>query len=120
MCLFLQINLKTGVPPECSEETCTAGAGTLLIEFGILGKLLDDPSFESLARDTVNALWKLRAKETGLLGLLSSYTFSRSCFAYANLLIQNTVISMKPIQIIALFHFIINSLLHAKRYNDYE
>jgi len=49
-------------------ETCTAGAGTMLLEFGILSRLLGDPVFENLARKAVAALWKHRSRETGLLG----------------------------------------------------
>ena len=50
------------------KETCTAGAGTMLLEFGILSRLLGDPVFENLARKAVAALWKHRSRETGLLG----------------------------------------------------
>ena len=50
------------------KETCTAGAGTMLLEFGILSRLLGDPVFENLARKAVAALWKYRSRETGLLG----------------------------------------------------
>lgn len=49
-------------------ETCTAGAGTMVLEFGILSRLLGDPVFENLARKAVAALWKHRSQETGLLG----------------------------------------------------
>lgn len=50
------------------KETCTAGAGTVLLEFGILSRLLGDPTFENLARKAVAALWKYRSMETGLFG----------------------------------------------------
>ena len=50
------------------KETCTAGAGTVLLEFGILSRLLGDPTFENLARKAVGSLWKHRSMETGLLG----------------------------------------------------
>ena len=50
------------------KETCTAGAGTMLLEFGILSRLLGDPVFENLARKAVAALWKYRSQKTGLLG----------------------------------------------------
>lgn len=63
-----QVNLKTGVPPDSNNETCTAGAGSLLVEFGILSRLLGDSTFEWVARRAVKALWSLRSNDTGLLG----------------------------------------------------
>lgn len=66
--LPLQVNLKTGVPPDSNNETCTAGAGSLLVEFGILSRLLGDSTFEWVARRAVKALWNLRSNDTGLLG----------------------------------------------------
>ncbi|KAG8516849.1 ER degradation-enhancing alpha-mannosidase-like protein 1, partial [Galemys pyrenaicus] len=65
---YPRVNLKTGVPPDSNNETCTAGAGSLLLEFGILSRLLGDPTFEWVARRAVKALWALRSNETGLLG----------------------------------------------------
>ncbi len=59
-----------GVPWDTINETCTAGAGSLLLEFGVLSRLLRDPTFEGLARRTNRALWKLRDPDTGLVGPL--------------------------------------------------
>lgn len=67
------MNLKTGVPDDCINETCTAGAGSLLVEFGILSRLIGDSTFEWVARRAVRALWSLRNNETGLLGMYSFY-----------------------------------------------
>lgn len=64
-----QVNLKNGVPPDSVNETCTAGAGSLLVEFGILSRLIGDSTFEWVARRAVRALWNLRSNETGLLGM---------------------------------------------------
>lgn len=69
---YLQVNLKTGVPPDGINETCTAGAGSLLVEFGILSRLIGDSTFEWVARRAVRALWSLRNNETGLLGMYNS------------------------------------------------
>lgn len=66
-----QVNLKTGVPPDSNNETCTAGAGSLLVEFGILSRLLGDSTFEWVARRAVKALWSLRSNDTGLLGVVA-------------------------------------------------
>ena len=68
MALWLQVNLMKGVPPDSVNETCTAGAGSLLVEFGILSRLIGDSTFEWVARRAVRALWSLRSNETGLLG----------------------------------------------------
>lgn len=68
-----QVNLKTGVPPDSRNETCTAGAGSLLVEFGILSRLLGDSTFEWVARRAVKALWNLRSNDTGLLGVVHCF-----------------------------------------------
>ncbi|XP_068598885.1 ER degradation-enhancing alpha-mannosidase-like protein 1 [Brachionichthys hirsutus] len=65
---YPRVNLKTGVPADSINETCTAGAGSLLVEFGILSRLIGDSTFEWVARRAVRALWSLRNNETGLLG----------------------------------------------------
>ncbi|XP_022668483.1 ER degradation-enhancing alpha-mannosidase-like protein 1 isoform X3 [Varroa destructor] len=65
---FPRVNLLTGVPRNCSTETCTAGAGSLLLEFGVLTRLTGDFVFESVARRAMEALWLRRNKDTGLLG----------------------------------------------------
>uniref|UniRef100_A0A087X2J9 alpha-1,2-Mannosidase n=1 Tax=Poecilia formosa TaxID=48698 RepID=A0A087X2J9_POEFO len=64
---YPRVNLKTGVPQDGVNETCTAGAGSLLVEFGILSRLIGDSTFEWVARRAVRALWNLRSNETGLL-----------------------------------------------------
>eukprot|EP00794_Sanderia_malayensis_P005986 gene5986-6682_t len=63
-----RVNLRHGVLPGCSKETCTAGAGTLVLEFGILGRLLGDPTLEKTARRALESLWNLRSNSTGLFG----------------------------------------------------
>ncbi|XP_071984005.1 ER degradation-enhancing alpha-mannosidase-like protein 1 [Engystomops pustulosus] len=65
---YPRVNLQKGVPPHSLNETCTAGAGSLLVEFGILSRLLGDSTFEWVARRAVRALWSLRNNNTGLLG----------------------------------------------------
>ncbi|ELU08304.1 hypothetical protein CAPTEDRAFT_106603 [Capitella teleta] len=63
-----RVNLKDGVPLNCINETCTSGAGTLLLEFGLLSRLLDDPVYEGSARNTMDTLWRFRSNVTGLFG----------------------------------------------------
>jgi hypothetical protein len=43
---FQQINLRHGLLRTESIETCSAGAGSLLLEFATLSRLTDDPIFE--------------------------------------------------------------------------
>lgn len=73
---YPRVNLLTGVNEGTVNETCTAGAGSLLLEFGILSRLLGDSTFEDLARRTNHKLWSLRNTNTGLLGNTSSRVIS--------------------------------------------
>ncbi|MCL4129883.1 UNVERIFIED_CONTAM: hypothetical protein GTU68_026509 [Idotea baltica] len=63
-----RVNLRSGVPKDGRTDTCTAGAGTLIVEFGILSRLLGDPVYELSARRANKVLWKLRHENTGLFG----------------------------------------------------
>jgi mannosidase alpha-like ER degradation enhancer 1 len=63
-----RVNLRYGVLPGWRNDTCTAGAGTLLLEFGVLGRLVGDPTYELVARRAALALWRHRSPMTGLLG----------------------------------------------------
>ena len=44
---FGSINLRRGVSPTETPVTCTAAAGTLLLEFGLLSRLTGDRSLEA-------------------------------------------------------------------------
>ncbi|KWU45242.1 hypothetical protein RHOSPDRAFT_28872 [Rhodotorula sp. JG-1b] len=50
-----------------SAETCSAGAGSLLLEFITLSRLTGDPTFETLARRAFFAIWN-RKSDIGLIG----------------------------------------------------
>lgn len=64
-----RVNLKSGIPDfPISSDTCPAGAGSFLLEMGILSRLLNDPVYENYARRANRALWGFRDKNTGLLG----------------------------------------------------
>lgn len=66
-----RVNLRSGrvnckvTPPGKPDvtETCTSGAGSLLLEFGLLSRLTGDPRFEANAR---RAFFELYAKRTDL------------------------------------------------------
>jgi hypothetical protein len=48
-------------------ETCSAGAGSLVLEFTVLSRLTNDPRFEQLAKRAFWAVWERRSS-IGLLG----------------------------------------------------
>lgn len=60
---------KTRVPKTEKEitETCSAGAGSLVLEFTVLSRLTGDAEFERLAKRAFWAVWERRSA-TGLLG----------------------------------------------------
>lgn len=43
---YARVNLRNGVEPRESTETCTAGAGSLVLEFTLLSRLTGDERFE--------------------------------------------------------------------------
>ena len=60
--------MKLGVPDDGRTTTCTAGAGSLLLEFSLLSRLLGDPIYEIVARRAAKSLFTRRHEDTGLLG----------------------------------------------------
>jgi len=65
---YHRINLKTGrIAPREKKQTCTAAAGSLLVEMGLLSRLSGDMRFELAARRAVDALWEGRS-ELNLVG----------------------------------------------------
>lgn len=48
-------------------ETCSAGAGSLVLEFTVLSRLTEDPRFEQLAKRAFWAVWNRRSN-IGLIG----------------------------------------------------
>ncbi len=43
---FSRVNFLRGPPRDDNPETCTAGAGTLILEWGALSRLTGDPKYE--------------------------------------------------------------------------
>eukprot|EP01120_Amphizonella_sp_Union-15-10_P015708 TRINITY_DN8127_c0_g1_i1.p1 TRINITY_DN8127_c0_g1~~TRINITY_DN8127_c0_g1_i1.p1 ORF type:complete len:819 (-),score=118.60 TRINITY_DN8127_c0_g1_i1:3-2459(-) len=62
-----RINLRHGIPKGETSDTCTACAGTLLLELGILSRLSGISIFEETAKRAVSALWNRRS-DLGLFG----------------------------------------------------
>lgn len=67
---YPRVNLRYGVQLQAEKmfETCLAGAGSLILEFGVLSRLSDDPVYERLADKAVKNLWNRRSSGTGLFG----------------------------------------------------
>jgi hypothetical protein len=83
---YPRVNLRHGIPfytnsplhdghaaagaaegsPEIT-ETCSAGAGSLVLEFTVLSRLTGDPRFEQLAKRAFWAVWS-RKSQIGLIG----------------------------------------------------
>jgi ER degradation enhancer, mannosidase alpha-like 1 len=65
---YAWVNLRHGVEPQETFDSCTAGAGTLLLEFGALSFVTKDMAFYNAARKALDVLWGMRCSETNLLG----------------------------------------------------
>jgi ER degradation enhancer, mannosidase alpha-like 1 len=65
---YPRVNLRTGLVPGETSETCSAGAGSLLLEFGTLSRLTGNPIYEQLAQTSFYELFKRRNTNNDLLG----------------------------------------------------
>ncbi|XP_076645437.1 ER degradation enhancer, mannosidase alpha-like 2 isoform X1 [Halictus rubicundus] len=66
-----RINLKygmKGVPLEVSRETCTACAGSMILEMAALSRLTGESIFEEKAQKAMDVLWRMRHRGTDLMG----------------------------------------------------
>jgi mannosidase alpha-like ER degradation enhancer 1 len=64
---YPRVNLRKGVLSYEVAEACTAGAGTLILEFGVLSRLTGNSSYESAARKAIMEVWSRRS-DLGLVG----------------------------------------------------
>ncbi|ESP01710.1 hypothetical protein LOTGIDRAFT_139192 [Lottia gigantea] len=68
---YPRINLKKGISNVISsncKDTCTACAGTMILEFAALSRLTGDPQFEVNAHKAMDYLWQQRHRSTDLMG----------------------------------------------------
>ncbi|XP_029285897.1 ER degradation-enhancing alpha-mannosidase-like protein 3 isoform X2 [Cottoperca gobio] len=70
---YPRVNLKHGVRgPETrtgtETDTCTACAGTIILEFAALSRFTGDPVFEAHARRALDFLWEKRQRNSNLVG----------------------------------------------------
>ncbi|KAJ1678841.1 hypothetical protein EV182_003250, partial [Spiromyces aspiralis] len=59
---YSKVNLRHGVPEDSSFSTCSAGAGTLLLEFAALSRLTNETIFEDVARMAMHDIWSERSR----------------------------------------------------------
>ncbi|KAF8076303.1 alpha mannosidase-like protein [Lyophyllum atratum] len=64
---YARINLRHGVMKGETLETCTAGAGSLILEFATLSRLTGDDRFEKAAHKAFFGIWN-RKSDIGLVG----------------------------------------------------
>ncbi|KAJ7781324.1 alpha mannosidase-like protein [Mycena metata] len=64
---YARINLRRGVLKGEGIETCSAGAGSLMLEFATLSRLTGDDRFEKAAYKAFFAIWNRRS-DIGLVG----------------------------------------------------
>ncbi|VDP09848.1 unnamed protein product [Soboliphyme baturini] len=70
---YPRVNLKYGLDGNAhnlryQEDTCTACAGTMILEFAALSRLTNDPVFEQKARTAMDVIWKQRNRFSDLVG----------------------------------------------------
>lgn len=66
-----RINLRYGLKSpklESSRETCTACAGTMILEMAALSRLTGESVFEEKAHRAMDELWKIRHRSSDLMG----------------------------------------------------
>ncbi|XP_050360465.1 ER degradation-enhancing alpha-mannosidase-like protein 3 [Nymphalis io] len=64
-----RINLRNGIRGLSeSRETCTACAGTMILEMAALSRLSGNPVFEQKAHKAMDRLWKIRHRTSDLMG----------------------------------------------------
>ncbi|RVE42316.1 hypothetical protein evm_013029 [Chilo suppressalis] len=64
-----RINLRFGIGGLSeSRETCTACAGTMILEMAALSRLTGNPVYEQKAHKAMDRLWKIRHRTSDLMG----------------------------------------------------
>lgn len=68
---YSRVNLRHGIESNglrLVQETCTACAGSLILEFATLSRLTGDEIFEKKARLALDSIWRHRHRSTDLVG----------------------------------------------------
>lgn len=53
---------------ESARETCTACAGSMILEMAALSRITGEPVFELKAQKAMDELWKMRHRSSDLMG----------------------------------------------------
>ncbi|XP_041368922.1 ER degradation-enhancing alpha-mannosidase-like protein 3 [Gigantopelta aegis] len=70
---YPRINLRSGISETISSQnrdTCTACAGTMILEFAALSRLSGDPKYELKAQKAMDFLWNQRHRTSDLMGMV--------------------------------------------------
>jgi len=66
---YPRVNLRTGLQGVSSvQQTCTACAGSMILEFAALSRLTGEPVFEKKAGRAMDVLWEARHHQSNLVG----------------------------------------------------
>ena len=67
---YPRVNLRYGIKDMASKykDTCTACAGTMVLEFAALSRLTGDPIFEEKAHKAMDYIWEQRHRSSDLVG----------------------------------------------------
>ncbi|KAL1502333.1 hypothetical protein ABEB36_007489 [Hypothenemus hampei] len=68
---YSRVNLRYGIKSDRIEllrETCTACAGSMILEMAALSRLTGEPIFEEKAHKAMDELWKMRHRSSDLMG----------------------------------------------------
>ncbi|KAK8745332.1 hypothetical protein OTU49_000134, partial [Cherax quadricarinatus] len=77
-----KVNLKYGMKSpklQSSRDTCTACAGTIILEFAALSRLTGDSIFEEKARQAMDCLWSQRHRGSDLVGTVLNVHSALQC-----------------------------------------
>jgi len=66
---YPRVNLKSGLQGvESQQLTCTACAGSIILEFAALSRLSGEPIYEEVATKAMDYLWSVRHRQSNLVG----------------------------------------------------
>lgn len=67
---YPRVNLRHGLKQldRTEQATCTACAGSMILEFAALSRMTGDPIYEQKANHALNALWDKRNVASNLMG----------------------------------------------------
>ncbi|EGD74243.1 hypothetical protein PTSG_06253 [Salpingoeca rosetta] len=74
---YSRVNLRRGIDDplvRANDVTCTACAGTIIMEFAALSRFSGDSRFENAARRALEFLWQSRHRKTHLVGTTINIT----------------------------------------------